>query len=159
MDFKALVMIVSLLVAILLSCHSRGEDEVVILPEDYTGYVVIIYDQEDGASPRYEDKKRVYEIPTDGILKTQFTNNPGWADLPEFYYGSISPENKVPYEVEYDEVPTDSVVAFGGVAGGVSRDLEGKSIVRFLEYYVGTKSQIQEAVDQAEGLDIASIVE
>ena len=159
MDSKVLVMIIPLLIAVLLGCQSRGEDEVIIVPQGYTGYVLIIYGQKNGASPKYEDERRIYEIPSDGILKTQFSNNPGWTNLPKFYYGSISSENEIPFKIEYEEVPTDSVAAFGGSAGYASRDLEGKKGVRYLQYFVGTKSQMQEAADQVEKLDIASLAE
>jgi|SRR5690606_14140487 len=139
-------------------CKTK-ESEVYILPENYTGYVVIIFDQDNGAKKKYEKGKRIYEIPPSGILKTQFKADYGLSHFPEFYYKSIQNENKVPYIYEYDSLTNDKVVGFGGRSGVANRDLEGKSVVRFREFYIGTKVQIELAVKEAEQLDIISLTD
>lgn len=60
------------------------EGELYNLPEGFTGIVIIIYDQEDGAEKEYYDpdtqdgiKMRVYNIPESGVLKTKFAPNYG----------------------------------------------------------------------------------
>ena len=81
-------------------------------PRDYTGYIIVIFNQEDGKPVKYEGKKRVYEIPSDGILKTQFNINDGWGDYPIFYYESIAPENKLPSNIlsAIESLPLDTIV-------------------------------------------------
>ena len=53
------------------SCQNR-ESEIFILPENYNGYVLVIFNQKDGEEPKYFEGKRLYIIPDNGILKTQF---------------------------------------------------------------------------------------
>ncbi len=61
----------SFIISLLLFSCNNGDKEVVVLPENYKGYVVIIYNQENGDSAKYENGKRIYKIPLNGILKTQ----------------------------------------------------------------------------------------
>ncbi len=63
----------------------RGEAEVHLLPTGFTGPVVILFDQADGAPPHMEGRARVYEIPVSGVLRTQFRANPGGSARKYFY--------------------------------------------------------------------------
>ena len=45
----------------LLNCNS-GDKEVIVVPKNYKGYVVITYNQKNGVPAKYEDGKRIYEI-------------------------------------------------------------------------------------------------
>lgn len=62
------------------SCHQKAEPETYLLPNGFTGRVNIILNQKEGSEMKYEDGRRVYEIPSDGILLTQFTINDGFMD-------------------------------------------------------------------------------
>jgi hypothetical protein len=61
-----------------LAAKKKGEQEIIVLPNDYRGYEIIVYDQERGTPTHYEGKKRIYQIPPSGVLKTQFTGSYGW---------------------------------------------------------------------------------
>lgn len=137
----------------------NAEDAIFIVPKDYTGYVVVVYNQTKGIETKYEGKKRVYEIPPNGILKTQFSNNSGWTNFPEFYYEKIAPENKIPFTAEPEDIPVDKIVAYGGTAIGANKDYEGKEVVRYVLYYIGNNAQIDAAYEAAEKLDIVKIAE
>ncbi len=153
--FSSLGLVVVLVIFVFATYQfAQGEDAIFIVPKGYAGYTVIIYDQEHGEPIRYAGKKRVYAIPPDGILKTQFLNNPGWAAYPEFYYGSIAPENRIPYISNPREIPGDgSVVACGGSTGNYNKDPQGGGeTVEFTRYYVGTSKQIRKAYGEAEKL-------
>jgi len=144
-----------LLICFVLTSCDRGESEIVIVPRDYIGRILIIYDQTNGVDRRYDGKKRLYIIPSNGILKTKFSPNPGWIGLPEFYYEKISARNKIRFNFNPRKLPTNSTVAYGGTAGSVrNRD----KILRFLEYYVGNKSQIDSAYHQAQASDIIKLL-
>ncbi|MGY0408754.1 MAG: DUF6843 domain-containing protein [Polaribacter sp.] len=147
-----------LLILLMISSCSTGEKEIYLLPKDYTGYIVLIFNQEDGAEKKYEGDKRVYEIPSSGILKTQFKPNSGWSELSEFYYEN-SNSKKIPYTYEFKELKADSVVVYGGTTGTANRDLEGTSVIRFSMYYIGNKAQIQEAIDKADSFDYVKIAD
>jgi hypothetical protein len=65
------------LVTVLTSISARGllvrnEPEVYLLPDGYVGPVLIVYDQPTGEPRKYEAGARVYEIPENGMLLTQF---------------------------------------------------------------------------------------
>lgn len=139
-------------------CNTK-ENEVYILPENYTGYVVIIFGQKNGLEKKYENGKRIYEIPPSGILKTQFEADYGRSDFPEFYYRDIQEENKIPHSYDFENLSDDEIVGFGGRSGVANRDLKGDSVVRFREFYIGTKSQIEVAVKEVEKLDIISLTD
>lgn len=153
---KKIVLI--LLILFMISSCSTGEKEIYILPKDYTGYIVLIFNQEDGAEKKYEGDKRVYEIPSSGILKTQFKPNSGWSEFSEFYYEN-SNSKKIPYTYEFKELNADSIFVYGGTTGTANRDLAGKSVVRFSKYYIGNKKQIQEAIDKAKSLNYVELAD
>ena len=147
---------------LLLQMHTAcqtGEPAIFVLPEGYTGYVIIIYDQENGVAQKYKDKSRLYEIPETGILKTQFKNNPGWTDFPKFYYKKVTSENQLSFTMDAKNLPADTIVAFGGSSGYVSKDIEGKEGIRYVQYFIGTEAQIDTAYKEAEKLDIAKLAD
>jgi hypothetical protein len=61
----------------------RAEPVKVIVESDRVGYVVVVYNVKDGSPIQYDGKHRVYEVPADGILRTQFTSNFGEFRLEE----------------------------------------------------------------------------
>lgn len=152
------VVIILLLSLILFGCD-KAEEEIVIVPRNYTGYIIILYNQESGTKPKYADGKRVYEVSRNGILKTQFTGNYGWAGFPEVYYEKIASENKIPFRFDPKKLPVDSVVAYGGASGGANKDAEGKERVEFRLFYIGNKAQIDTAYERAEKLDIIKLTQ
>lgn len=141
------------------ACTAKKDGEVFILPKDYTGYVVIIYNQKSGASEKLENGKIILEIPQDGILKIQGDADYEWKVFPEFYYENVSSVNKIPFKAEPENLPKDTVVAYGGVSGGANKDLQGKEVVRYRFYYIGNNAQIDSAYARAEKLDILSLAE
>lgn len=70
------------------SCSQNPEPETYLIPEAFTGRVNIIFHRKDGDSPKYENGRRVYEIPTNGILLTQFKDEYGLVDRKYFYVDS-----------------------------------------------------------------------
>ncbi len=138
---------------------SIGKNDIFIVPKNYTGYVIIIYGQKGGDKPIYEGKKRVFNIPSSGILKTQFDGNYEWKTLPEFYYNQIAPENQIRYILDPNKIPLDSVVAYGGTSATANKDLAGKDVIRYSIYYIGNNGQIDSAYEKAENLDILKFAE
>jgi len=64
--------------------YNTVEPETFIIPKFYRGEVRIIFNQKCGNKINYENKRRIYEIPNDGILLTQFQNEEGFINQ-EFY--------------------------------------------------------------------------
>lgn len=144
----------------LLGCDTE-EQEIIIAPRNYTGYIIVIFNQEDGKPVKYEGKKRVYEIPSDGVLKTQFNTNGGWSDYPEFYYEAMDPENKITSNIlsEIESLSMDTIVGFKGATGSIRKNNYDDERIRFAKYYIGTKPDIKRAKEEAEKLDIVKLGE
>lgn len=82
---------------LLSSCNQKAEQEIYLIPKDFKGEVHIFFNQNGvpvkfkneygrdtvyipriGEPVKYENESRVYEIPSDGILLTQFKTNDGF---------------------------------------------------------------------------------
>lgn len=149
------VIVLSLMIT---SCKN-GDQQVIIIPKNFTGYIIIIYNQMKGSIPKYNGKQRIYEIPSNGILSTRFEGNYNWRKFPEYYYERIAPENKIPSFAELEKIPSGVIVGFIGATGTVKKDLGSEQYLEFAEFYVGTKEQIKIAQEQAKKIDIAKLVE
>lgn len=141
----------------MIGCNSNGEQEVVVVPKDFTGYILVIFNQKNGQPVKYDGKKRVYEIPSSGILKTQFKVNNGWRDLAEYYCGLMVPENKLLSFVEKEKIPQDKIVGFMGATGTVRKSSQGVERIEFSEFYIGTSIDIESAQHLVEKLDITKL--
>nr|WP_315176520.1 hypothetical protein [uncultured Flavobacterium sp.] len=73
---------------------SSADDEIYLMQKDFTGIVIIRYDVPNGADIIYENGKRIYNIPSSGILETKFSPNEGWSDPPQYYY--LDGANRIP---------------------------------------------------------------
>src|SRR5687767_10881838 len=73
---KTMVTFFSLLL-FLSSCMNKAEPEIHLIPKGYKGPVIIIFEDKQGEPVKYEDGKRVYKIPLDGVLRTQFKKQLG----------------------------------------------------------------------------------
>jgi hypothetical protein len=142
-----------------LSGCSFGDGDILVIPKNFKGYIVIIYDQKTGILPKREGRKTVYEIPANGILKVQNEINTGWREFADYYYEKIAPENKLPAYNISKEIPTGVIGGFEGATGGANKDLAGKEVVRFAFFYIGTKSEIEQYKEQADKLDIVKLTE
>lgn len=60
------------LMLLLSSCINQAEPEIHLLPQGYTGSVIITFEDSMGTSTVYEGGKRVYQVPASGILRTKF---------------------------------------------------------------------------------------
>lgn len=155
---RTLISFSVLLLLILTNCNTKGEQEIIIVPRNFKGYIIIIHNQKDGMPTKYQSNKRVYEIPQNGILKTKFKINEGWREFAEYYYEKIVPENKLSSFAEIKKVPIDTVVGFMGANGTVKKDNKNEDLIEFSEYYIGTKSEIEQAQEQVEKLDIPKLL-
>lgn len=108
------------------SCNQKAEPETYLIPSTFTGEVNIFFNQNGipirykdmrdrdtvylpkmGNPIKYEKGRRIYEIPANGILLTQFKNNNGFIDR---VYFSVDANNKrTPLEVfKFEHFKKDS---------------------------------------------------
>jgi hypothetical protein len=101
---KILVVLNLVLASLFISCFKKGEPTIYLIPDSYRGAVEIVFDQDGsstkyknalgrdsiytrqpGAPVKYEGESRIYEIPANGILLTQFHKNSGSYEA-EYYF-------------------------------------------------------------------------
>jgi hypothetical protein len=62
--------------------YSKADNELFILPENYTGAVIVLFDKADGITEKFDKEgNRVLEIPPSGILKTKFKFQEGFRNI------------------------------------------------------------------------------
>ena len=62
------------------SCIMTAEPETFLVPIDFRGRVNIIYNQKCGEEPEFENDRRIYRIPNNGLLLTKFKKPSGLID-------------------------------------------------------------------------------
>lgn len=65
---------------------NKASEDVFIIPENFKGTIAIVYGQENGNEKEFENGKRLYRIPKNGILKTQFELKGETANFGEYYF-------------------------------------------------------------------------
>ena len=87
MTYSYKAFIVSIFCVSFLSCNNP-EPETYLIPQGFIGRVNVIFNQKGGAKPKYENGRRIYEIPNDGILLTQCQEEYGLIDHRYYYIGA-----------------------------------------------------------------------
>jgi hypothetical protein len=90
------------------SCIIKAEPEAYIIPYRFQGIVYILFGKKNGIPVKYENNRRVYEIPNDGILKTQFTTNDGFIN--RIYYYLDADGRKIPLTIFHYEYQKDGTI-------------------------------------------------
>jgi len=133
-----------------------AEPEIHLIPAGYMGNIYIFHNVPDGEPLKREGRTRVYEIPKDGILRSQSAMNRGWSfATPQYFYvtpdgqrekiigywtASIhdTPENRADKTIGIFFLRTGSLWGFTTKDDGTSSPAFTCDI-EFEEYYVGTK--------------------
>lgn len=85
MKFTTLLLLL-VLCAKLTQCRRKAETSIYCLPNHFVGDALLIFDQPTGAPVEYRGSARVYRIPANGVLRTQFKPNYGLHLPDRFYY-------------------------------------------------------------------------
>jgi len=112
----------------------KDEPAMVLMPEGHEGMILIVYSQENGAPVKYEGDFRVYEIPADGVLLTQFTPRTRSATFDFYYVDSLGKRNQI-LEPDFCKEPIKGdppVVCEGGWA----TNIKGREDVPIHDYFV-----------------------
>jgi hypothetical protein len=165
MNIKLFSIVVVLLTLVNSSCSlkSTPSNGIYLIPKDYTGDVIIFFNQPDGVIPEVENGLYVYKIPGDGILKVQTPGLKGIVNL-SFYYidtnnqreklktlritGDTSPtgEPQNPYgNLKQNEIENGVyVMAVGGLGSFNTK----KGIIQFTSFVVGTPKNSERLHDK-----------
>lgn len=80
------------------------EPEDYLLPEGFKGRATVIFNQKEGVPTKYENGRRIYEIPANGILLTQFKDQYGIVNHHYFYIENNGKKTALPiYQYEYNK--------------------------------------------------------
>lgn len=141
-----------LLLLTITSCAQEAEDTIRLIPEGYKGAVLIIFNQKDGIPKEYENGKRIYRIPENGVLKTQFEPNYGVQNHQFFYVDKEGDRTEIPFvmvqnnEVLSEVKDNEKVYAYFentiGEGFGVNANNEEYSIPAARTFYIGDLKDI-----------------
>src|SRR5471032_128679 len=85
---------------IIYSCKSEiGESETILLPNNYKGAIYIIYDQKQGQPGKYEKGSRIFEVPENGIIRSQLPPNNGWHQTLRCFYVLNGQRIEIPFRL------------------------------------------------------------
>lgn len=106
---KEKTIFIIILSLILIGCSEYAEPETFLIPNDFKGVIVIVFNQEKGEDKEYENKRRIYRIPENGVLYTQFSPVKGILNE-KFYYINKQGEhlNEI-NRIDLDKNPKENV--------------------------------------------------
>jgi len=133
------------------ACNQKAEPEEYLIPSGFSGKVNILFGRKDGAAKAYEDGRRVYKIPADGILVSQFPATAGFIDRKYF---SVDPGGKrTALEVFKSDHNSDGTIRWlvgdttrkgiflDGINGQYGSDGDARA-VQFEEFVVSSKEML-----------------
>lgn len=92
------------------SCSQNiGRNTIRLIPKNYVGPVLIIFDQKEGQPIEYENENRIYKIPFNGILKTSFSANYGIQSHEFYYVDEKGSRTKIPF-IRINEIDSISKI-------------------------------------------------
>jgi len=123
------------IICMMIGCTPKAEKEKYRIPYGYEGQVFIFFNRADGAEKKYENGFRIYDIPTNGILKTKFKPNNGFQSIGDYVYVYVDSKNNEAAlqlrESEYKLVDANEICITAGSSGkyGVKDEYEYESFI------------------------------
>lgn len=123
-----------------IDAYLSGTSPIFLIPEGYLGPVLIVYDQPQGQPTTYYGSARVYKIPQDGVLLTQFSPRSMLGD--KFWYvneqGQVTKEISWEGSCQADPQPAGPIVA---CVQGRYFILNGKRVPHYTSYIISPINQ------------------
>jgi hypothetical protein len=96
------------------SCLYHAEPEIHLIPKNYKGPVIIIFNEKKGNPQKYENDIRVYEISKDGILRTQFKKQQGSIapDKLKYFFYDKNGRQEINYLVSTKDITDSATYVF-----------------------------------------------
>jgi len=130
------------------SCVMTAEPETFLVPSDFRGRVNIIYDQKCGEETEFENDRRVYRIPSNGLLLTKFKKPSGLIDHKYFLVNNSGTRTELTkmdvrdYNEDYtitknpNEPPRDTLGIFKWGSLGNASGMNDSESYSFQEFFV-----------------------
>jgi len=100
-----------------LSCGRKGEDSVYLIPKNFEGNLLIVFNQDKGTDTIYEQQARVYSFDTTGVLKTRFSPNYGIQKNHYYFVDSLGNRTDIKYALPSQLKGTDDFVIVNSETG------------------------------------------
>jgi len=136
---------------LLSSCNQKAEPETYLIPSNFTGKVNILFDKETGAAKEYDGKRRVYKIPSDGILITQIKTNDGFIDREYYSVNDTGKRTRLEvYMLDHSKRDTAEYIVgdknkkgiFGDGTSGQYGNTGNSKSVQYQEFIVSSYNQL-----------------
>ena len=112
-----------IIICMITSCTPRAEKEKYYIPKGFKGQIFIFFNIKNGVEKKYKNGYRIYEIPENGILKTQFYSNYGYQKSGEYLYVYIDSTKKETLLKTYNKsdnlIPNEEVYITAQETGSV----------------------------------------
>lgn len=135
--------------------YASASANLFLIPEGYTGRVLIVHGCEEGIEKEFEGMRRVYRIPASGILKTQFTfAGDSFDNLNSKFYYVDAKGNRTALQTD-EARPKTGIVAQG--VWTLPHEQAGDTIIDFIveegtlddprSYAMDEQPRLQEAIE------------
>lgn len=141
---KRLFLISSILI-LFISCSSKVK-ETFLIPSGFKGRINVVFNQPNAKPIKVEGGRRIYEIPSDGILVTSSKLETGILDQEYYYIDNKRNKKKITITEIGGNVTTDISVCKYGIAG-VYGNSDEENPLEFIESIIGNKSTIDSIYD------------
>ena len=145
-----LILFILLLTATISSCQ-LAEPETFILPFGYKGKVMVVFKSDNGEPVQYENGRRVYKIPSSGILISQFNTNPGFIEGRFIYTDSTGNHIilRQVTDIKKENFDSEEICVFSYAITGVYGNSGEKNSVTFEEFMVSDSKSLNNYYSQS----------
>jgi hypothetical protein len=120
------ITLIPFLIGFILFRISDASDDIFLIPKGFRGQVIVLYAQPHGEPKEFDGKWRIYRVPQNGILKTQFKLKGNVIDLERTKYFFIDARgNKRPIKEFCDYCDKKDTSTVQIIYGSVSTDSTG----------------------------------
>ena len=110
--YTAIIYLYIILIACFtIRCNKNPEPETYLIPKGFTGRVDVIFNQKTGVPSKYENGRRIYMIPNNGILLSQFNDEYGIVNRKYYYVDSVNNRSELPvFQYQQNSDGTSSAI-------------------------------------------------
>ena len=143
---RSLKVFIAWLTLFLCSCRTKSEPEIFLIPNNYEGVVIVLFNQLNGEQEKYLDNRRLFDIPQNGILATRFKKTKH-GELDQLFYYKDNNSNKKtelkPYSVGIADERKNYIM--NGVYGEFTNKLDSSNTSKYpVRYRMFTIGKIKD---------------
>lgn len=143
---RSLKAIITGLTILLGSCRTESEPELFLVPDNYQGVVIVLFNQPNGEHEKYIDGRRLFDIPQNGILATRFSRTTHGKLNQVYYYKDKNGNRKTEIQPYFfGQVDEAKNYVMNGVYGNFTNDLDSINRNKYpVQYRIFTIGKIKD---------------